>query len=252
MIQLYIGDCLDIMKQIPDSSVNMVLCDLPYGKTACKWDCKIPLEPLWTEYKRVTTSNAAIILFGTRDFTYYLIGSNLDWYRYSLVWNKGKGSNPLTSKIMPMQSHEDICVFYNSLPTYNPQLSPGKPYKAPRTGGTHTSNTLGNAGSSGFSQLDNTGFRYPLSILEYHIHCGSKHHPAEKPTGLLEYLILTYTNPGDVVLDNAMGSGSTMVACANTGRYGIGIEIDSNYFSVATRRVDEVLSNKSLFSPSNT
>ena len=241
-IELIQGDCLEKMKDIPDKSIDMILCDLPYGTTACKWDIVIPFEPLWEQYNRIIKSGGVFCLFGAEPFSSLLRISNLKMYRYDLVWNKQKGSNPLLAKKRPMSSHENISVFYDKFGTYNPQYTVGTPYKAPRTGGTHTNSIVGNNKEQGeFRQKDNDGFRYPLSILEYSIHCGSKLHPTQKPLSLCEYLIKTYTNEDDTVLDNCMGSGTTGVACKNLSRNFIGIELDPEYFKIAEKRINENL-----------
>ncbi|MCB0496283.1 MAG: site-specific DNA-methyltransferase [Cyclobacteriaceae bacterium] len=241
-IELIQGDCLEKMKDIPDESIDMILCDLPYGTTKCKWDTVIPFDSLWKLYKRCIKSGGVICLFGAEPFSSYLRLSNIKMYRYDLIWNKQKGSNPLLVKKRPMSSHENISIFYDKFGTYNPQLSEGKSYKAPRTGGTHTNSIVGNNKKQGdFKQKDNEGFRYPLSILPYSIHCGSKLHPTQKPLLLCEHLIKTYTNEGDTVLDNCMGSGTTGVACKNLNRNFIGIELDPEYFKIADKRINENL-----------
>jgi len=240
-ITLLQGDCLEEMKRIADQSVDMVLADPPYGKTACTWDSIIPLDPLWKQLKRVTKSDGAIVLTASQPFTSALVVSNLKAFKQSLVWDKGKGSNPLLAKKRIMQSHEDILVFcFGRLP-YHPQMRAGKPYKAPRTGGNRTNRIVGaTADAQGFKQQDNSGFRYPLSVLSYSIHCGSKLHPSQKPVGLMEYLIKTYTNEGDTVLDFAMGSGTAGIAAKLAGRNFIGIELDLDYFDLAENRLDEI------------
>jgi len=238
-IELIQGDCLEKMKDIPDKSIDMILCDLPYGITACKWDIVIPFESLWEHYNRIIKMGAVISLFGTEPFSSFLRLSNIKMYRYDLIWDKGKGSNPLLAKRRPMNSHENISIFFSQFRVYNPQFTIGKPYKAPRTGGTHTNSIIGNNKEQGdFRQKDNNGFRYPLSILPYSIHCGSKLHPTQKPVKLCEYLIKTYTNEGENVLDNCMGSGTTGVACKNLNRNFIGIELDPEYFKIAENRIN--------------
>lgn len=216
----------------------MILCDLPYGTTACKWDIVIPFDLLWKEYKRITKEDGICCLFGTEPFSSSLRFSNLAYYKYDLIWDKGKRSNPLLAKKRPMSSHENISVFYDKSSRYNPQFSVGTPYKAPRTGGCHTNSIVGNNKSQGeFKQKDNNGYRYPLSIMKYSIHCGSKLHPTQKPTELLEYLIKTYTREGELVLDNCCGSGSTAIAAINTKRDYIMIEKEEKYFSITKERI---------------
>ena len=237
-ITLLQGDCLEKIKHITDHSVDMILADPPYGKTSCGWDSIIPIRQMWRQLKRVIKKNGIIIMTACQPFASKLVISNLEAFKQSLVWDKGKGSNPLLAKKRIMQSHEDILVFcYGRMP-YNPQMRKGKPYKAPRTGGNRTNRIVGATGDSeGFKQKDNSGFRYPLSVLSYSIHCGSKLHPSQKPVGLMEYLIKTYTNEGDTVLDFSMGSGTTGVACVNTNRSFLGIELDPEYFKLAKKRI---------------
>jgi len=227
---LYLGDCLEVMRTLPAASVDLILCDLPYGTTACSWDAVIPFEPLWAAYKRIAKPNAAIVLTASQPFTTALIGSNLPEFRYSWVWEKEQGVNFLLAKKQPLKVHEDACVFYRSSPTYNPQMTVGKPYVSGNgTSGDVTSNVIK-------VQTQNEGTRYPRSIQFFKRQTGF--HPTQKPVALMEYLIRTYTNPGDVVLDNCMGSGTTGVACKNTGRQFIGIERDPAYFEIARKRVE--------------
>lgn len=238
-IELWQGDCLELMNNITDKSVDMVLCDLPYGTTACKWDAVIPFEPLWKEYNRVTKPNAAIVLTANQPFTSYLIQSNINAFRYCWVWDKVRGSNFATVKIRPFNSHEDVVVFYNKQPVYNPQKTEGKPY-------TQKQGRVGEAKQTGLHRKEvvtvNNGDRYPTTILRFSKESG--HHPTQKPTALMEYLINTYTNIGDTVLDNTMGSGTTGVACVNTGRRFIGIEMDEKYFQIAKSRIESIYIEK--------
>lgn len=240
MNNLILGDCLEEMKKISDVSIDLVLTDPPYGTTACKWDTVIPFEPMWEQLKRVTKKNGAIVLFGSQPFTSALVMSNPKMFKYELVWDKKKGTNPLLSKKQPMRSHENISVFYNQQPTYNPQMTLGKPYKAPRTGTAMKSRVIGAPGQkSGYRQKDNfSGERYPLSVYTVSMHCGSKIHPTQKPVALMEYLIKTYTNEGETVLDFTMGSGTTGVACVNLRRNFIGIENEPTYFEIAKKRIE--------------
>jgi len=235
MITLMQGDCLELMRQIPDGSVNMVLCDLPYGTTACKWDSVIPFEPLWAHYKRVTTDNAAIVLFAQTPFDKVLGCSNMPWLRYELVWEKTHASGHMNAKKMPMKAHENILVFYNKLPTYNPQKTSGHARKTAIKRKDVTP-------VYGDQRLDKLSYdstdRYPRSVLQFPSDKQkSSLHPTQKPVALMEYLIRTYTNEGDMVLDNCMGSGTTGVACVNTNRNFIGIEQDANYFAIAEQRI---------------
>lgn len=233
-IELWNGDCLELMKDIPDGSVDLVLCDLPYGTTRNKWDKCISLEKLWPEYKRVLKKNGAIVLFAQTPFDKVLGASNLDMLRYEWIWEKPQGTGHLNAKRMPMKSHENILVFYRHLPTYNPQWEWGRPYTSTHTG---DSTNYGKQADSVTSTSD--GRRYPKDVLRFGRDKTDKHlHPTQKPVALLEYLIKTYTDSGDTVLDNCMGSGSTGVACVNTSRRFIGIELDDDYFNIASQRIN--------------
>ena len=234
-IDLRCGDCLEIMKDIPDKSIDMILCDLPYGTTACKWDTIIPFEPLWEQYNRIIKDNGAIVLFSQMPFTAELVHSNLKLFRYEWIWQKDNGTGFLNAKKMPLKIHENILVFYKKLPTYNPQMRTGfKPYKCKQ--GRHSTNY--GAYEQGHITESN-GERYPIDIIEFKKDSGL--HPTQKPVALLEYLIKTYTNENDVVLDNCMGSGSTGVASINTNRNFIGIELDENYFNIAKERINNIV-----------
>lgn len=230
--ELHRGDCLELMRNLPDSSVDLILCDLPYGTTACKWDTIIPFEPLWAEYRRIAKQNAAIVLTASQPFTSALVMSNPAWFRYALVWSKGYSTGYGNANKMPMKAHEDVCVFYRSLPAYNPQgVTPHN--KQNRRG--RTDEAIGKNGlveSDYIQKLTN----YPRSIIETRKEKGGLH-PTQKPVALFEYLVRTYTNDGDTVLDNCMGSGTTGVACANTGRQFIGMEMDAGYFEIAKGRI---------------
>lgn len=233
--KLALGDCLEVMGEIEDGSVDMVLCDLPYGTTACKWDSVIPMDLLWDHYHRVCKQNAAMLFTASQPFTTTLIASNLKDFRYGLVWEKPNATNPFQAKIAPMKCHEDILVFYRKKPTYNPQMTQGKPY------GGFSSETakIGEVYASAQSKhRDNPeGTRYPRSVLRFAQERQGLH-PTQKPVPLMEYLILTYSNPGEAVLDNCMGSGTTGVAAYNTGRNFIGIEQDPTYFETAQNRIE--------------
>lgn len=235
MIKLYNGDCLELMKIIPDKSIDMILCDLPYGTTRNKWDSIIPLDKLWKQYKRIIKENGAIILFSQMPFTAELVESNIKDFKYEWIWEKEQGTGHLNAKKMPLKIHENILVFYKKLPLYNPQWEYGKPYKA--TYSTHSSNYG--------KQKDNIttisdGRRYPKDIIKVKKKSTDKHlHPTQKPVDLLKYLIRTYTNEEEIVLDNCMGSGSTGVACKELNRNFIGIELDKKYFNIAKERIGE-------------
>jgi len=206
--KVHLGDCLELMKAIPDGSVDMILCDLPYGTTACKWDIIISFDKLWAQYERIIKDNGAIVLTAAQPFTSVLINSNLGKYKYNLVWDKVAVTNPMLAKKQPMRCHEDIAVFYKKQPVYNPQMRTGVKWN--RAGKKqHTTDTLGttsliNKGS------DESEIKYPKSILTFSNADKTKNiHPTQKPVALFEYLIKTYTNEGDVVLDNCAGSGTT-------------------------------------------
>ena len=234
-MELKFGDCLDKLTEISDGSVNMIMADLPYGTTACKWDSIIPLELLWKEFKRVTTDNAAMVFTAQQPFTTALAGSNLADFRYEWIWEKPQGTNPMNAKIMPLKSHENILVFYEKKPIYNPQMW----YSTPYTGFSSDESKIGEVyGSAKSKHRDNPeGSRYPKTILKFKQEKG--YHPTQKPIALMEYLIKTYTNEEDVVLDPTMGSGTTGVACVNTNRKFIGIELEKEYFDTAKKRIDE-------------
>ena len=236
-IELWHGDCLELMKDISDKTVDMILCDLPYGTTRNKWDSIIPFEFLWDEYKRVIKDNGAICLFGQGAFTANLIMSNIPMYRYDLIWEKTKAGGFLNAKRMPLQAHENISIFYKKLPTYNPQMEQGEPYirKAVTNG---DGNNYGKFNRVGQVHINN-GERFPRSVIKISNDNHKSLHPTQKPVALLEYLIKTYTNEGETVLDNCMGSGSTGVACKKLNRKFIGIELDENYFNIAKERIEK-------------
>ena len=309
-MQLFHGDCLELMKNIPDGSVDLVLTDPPYGTTACKWDSVIPFEPMWEQLKRIVKRGGAIVLFGSEPFSSLLRASNIDWYKYDWIWEKEQSSSGLQAKIAPMKKHENISVFFQAptddttnaykwlkeyfqtekkkcglsskqmrellgnymashyftngeqfaIPslddykklqktgffcvpydrikeeyekgknTYNPQMTEGKAYKGHFAPGAEVH------GKSTHYVKDNGGTRYPTSILKFNRAKGL--HPTQKPVALLEYIIRTYTKESETVLDFTMGSGSTGVACVNTGRNFIGIELDDEYYSVACKRIE--------------
>lgn len=230
-------DCLVGMKEIPDGSVDMILCDLPYGTTRNKWDSIIPFDALWSEWDRVCKTNAAIVLFSQQPFTSNLVQSRLELFRYEWIWEKTNPTGFLHAKKMPLKYHENICVFYKKLPTYNPQFTKGKPYKKT---GDNTDRPHYRPGITRVSKDYSDGKRYPRDIItasnsSYGLDRGL--HPTQKPVALCEYLIKTYTNPGDVVLDNCMGSGTTAVACIRSNRNFIGFELDEQYHTIALQRV---------------
>ncbi|MDE2000221.1 MAG: site-specific DNA-methyltransferase [Burkholderiales bacterium] len=242
---LYLGDCLELMKTIPDKSVDMVLCDLPYGTTACAWDVVIPFDRLWAEYERVAKVNAAIVLTANQPFTSALVMSRPDLFKYSWVWVKNRPTGPQHAKNRPMGKHEDVLVFSKApmghvsqlgdrRMNYRPQGVVDGPVKTVKAKGSHSRIVGARPNQVGREYVSQTGF--PHTVLEFdkeeaHLH------PTQKPVALMEYLVRTYTNEGDLVLDNTMGSGTTGVACVNTGRKFIGIERDPEYFKIAQNRI---------------
>ena len=234
-IKLINGDCLIEMQNIPNKSVDMILCDLPYGTTHCKWDTIIPFELLWKEYERIIKPKGNIVLFGNGLFAYKLALSNEKLYRYDLIWEKSKCGSPLTAKYMPLKKHEHILVFGKSASIYNPQMTEGKPYKRKFT--PNRTNNM-NYGIKGVF-TDNKGTRHPISVLKFAQKWRRQDqvHPTQKPVELLEWLIKSYSNEGDTILDNTMGSGTTGVACVRTNRHFVGIELDKEYFDVAKERI---------------
>ena len=234
------GDCLELMKTIPNKSIDAIICDLPYGTTACKWDSVIPFEPLWAQYKRIIKDNGAIVLTAAQPFTSALVMSNPKWFKYDWVWKKPKGTSHLNAKKMPLRDKEDILVFYKNQCTYNPQFSNGLPYKN-KAGKDHSKNNSMTESYGNYTNFryDNVGKRYPKQVLEFGVVERGTQHPTQKPVALMEYLVKTYTNQGDTVLDNCMGSGTTGIACKNLGRNFIGIEQDANYFEIASKRIYE-------------
>ena len=243
--KIYNEDCLEGMKGIADGSVDMVLCDLPFGTTQCKWDTIIPFEPLWEQYNRVIKPNGAIVLTASQPFTSALVMSNPKMFKYDWCWKKPKGTGHLNAKRQPMRDKEDICVFYASQCTYNPQMTSGKPYKN-KAGKNHkTHNSMSDCyGEYKDFRYDNDGKRYPKQVIEFGVVERGTLHPTQKPVALFEYLIKTYTNPGELVLDNCMGSGTTAIACMNTGRNFIGFEMDEVYYDIACKRIEGQEENK--------
>ena len=228
------GDCLIAMQDIPDNSVDMVLCDLPYGTTQCKWDSVIPFEPLWKEYNRVCKLNAPMVFTAAQPFTSTLIVSNIKNFKYTWVWEKSKASGFLNAKRMPLRAHEDICVFYRKPPVYNPQMTKGEPYDKGKAG-KHTQ-VYGSQVT--VPNKNDTGLRYPRTVVYFKTAEGEgKLHPTQKPIALFEYLIKTYSNEGDVILDNCIGSGTTALAALNTGRRYIGIELEQKFFDTCNDRI---------------
>jgi site-specific DNA-methyltransferase (adenine-specific) len=226
-VKLMFGDCLERMKEIPSESVDAIICDPPYGTTACKWDSIIPLEPMWEQLKRIIKPNGAIVMTASQPFTSVLICSNVKMFKYNWVWNKKTAANAMIAKYQPLKIYEDVCVFGG---VYKPQMTKGK---MRMKGGKNKSS--GESVGCVKPMYHASDMYHPKSILEFKGERGS--HPTQKPVALMEYLIKTYTNESDTVLDFTMGSGSTGVACVNTGRKFIGIELDPTYYGIACDRV---------------
>ena len=241
--QVYQGDCLEVMKGIPDKSIDMILCDLPYGTTACKWDTIIPFEPLWEQYKRIIKDNGAIVLTASQPFTSALVMSNPDMFKYCWYWDKEVGSSSLLAKIQPLRSMEDICVFYKKQSTYNPQMELRKKenYRPlPKKNGSEIYNI-----NPKIIDYNNGKYIYPKSRIVINgkgkeLNSKYKLHPTQKPVALFEYLIKTYTNEGDLVLDNCAGSGTTGVACINLNRKYILIEKEPKYVEIINNRINNL------------
>lgn len=251
MINLMHGDCLELMKKIPDGSVDLVLTDPPYGTTACKWDSVIPFEPMWEQLKRIVKTNGAIVLTASQPFTTALIASNYEMFKYCWVWEKSRATGHVHAKNKPMKSHEDVCVFSKgttvhasqsySRMTYNPQgiVTVNKENFRPSRGITG-SDVVASVRPSHRQTTLQTATNYPKSVIKFKSeHNVGAFHPTQKPVALMEYLIKTYTNEGETVLDFTMGSGTTGVACLNTNRKFIGIEKDDKYFEIACKRIND-------------
>ena len=231
--KVYLGDCLEIMPSIPDKSIDLILCDLPYGTTACKWDTRIPLEPLWKEYKRVIKKNGAIVLTASQPFTSILVMSNIEWFKYEWIWDKGKAGNIFLCKKQPMKYHENVLIFSDSATKYNPVMTDRD---KPVIGKNRSTGRAFSDNSKPYEKLYTQ--KYPKSIIYF----GRENyvaHPTQKPVALFEYLIKTYTNENELVLDNCIGSGTTAIACINTNRHFIGCELDKGYYDIAVKRVEE-------------
>ena len=238
-MELWCGDCLKEMDELPEESIDMVLCDLPYGITQNKWDSVLPLDCLWEQYRRVVKKTGVVVLFGSGAFTVSLINSNPKIWRYNLVWRKTTPTGFLNANRQPLRAHEDICVFYWKQPTYNPQKTAGHKRKVSTAQHKRNSKKTTDYGEYSLCSYDSTE-RFPTSVLTFATDKQkSSKHPTQKPVALLEWLVKTYTNPGDTVLDNCMGSGSTGVACINTGRKFVGIEMDEGYYRCAIERCKE-------------
>lgn len=237
------GDCLEHMKEIPDGSVDCVICDLPYGTTKCSWDVILPFDQLWLEYKRIGKKSCSFILFGTEPFSSVLRISNLKNFKYDWIWHKSKCGSAFTSKYRPQQKHETISVFGEGRIEYYPQMLEGEPYYRKRKAHAEDQPNNHKLGVTSESETVNTGFRYPgtVQFFQQKWRRQDQLHPTQKPVELLEYLVKTFTKEGYTVLDNTMGSGTTGVACMNTNRKFIGIELDQCYFDIAKNRIEEAL-----------
>ena len=243
-IELWQGDCLELMKDIQNESVDMILCDLPYGTTACKWDTIIPFETLWEQYERIIKGNGAIVLTASQPFTSALVMSNPKLFKHEWIWQKTSASNFMSMKYQPAKKHENIVVFCKKSPTYYPIKDIPDKKTSINKGKEATSDVYGTNFSNARTYKD-TGLRYPSSVRLFSNQSGelnnvNRLHPTQKPVALFEYLIKTYTNEGETVLDNCMGSGTTGVACKNLNRKFIGIELDETYFNLAKERIESV------------
>ena len=251
MAQVLHGDCLELMRDIPDRSIDMILCDLPYGTTACKWDVIIPFEPLWEQYKRIVKPNAAIVLFGKEPFSSFLRVSNISMFKYDWIWKKDTKSNFLQADYQPLNNVEIISVFSSAYArtfpkndtthismTYNPQMTEGDCYRIPSSSSTTQIFSINHKNGVYRHRQKDTTKRFPFNILEFKTD-KNRLHPTQKPVALFEYLIKTYTNEGDLVLDNCAGSGTTAVACLNTNRDYILMEKEEEYFDIINQRIAE-------------
>ena len=240
--RIYNEDCLVGMRDIPDKSIDCIICDLPYGSTSIPWDVVIPFDKLWEQYERIIKDNGAIILFGTEPFSSMLRMSNLKWYKYDLIWKKSKSGSAFCAKYRPIAKHENISVFSRNgeKTVYNPQMKPGEPYKR-----THKVGREINNHKIGFNHkefvYENEGVRYPDSVLEFQQKWRRQDqiHPTQKPVELIEWLIKSYSNEGDTILDNCMGSGTTAIAAMRTGRNFIGFETDEGYYKICLERIEK-------------
>lgn len=247
------GDCLEVMRHIPNKSVDLICSDLPYGMIDQKWDIQIPLDSLWTHYKRIIKPIGTVVLFGSQPFTSLLVMSNLEWFKYEIIWEKGRSTGFVHAKNKPLKKHENILVFSpgttvhknqsSKRMTYNPQMFSGKPYKkkavSMNTGMMNHKPSKANQDYVGTVNINN-GTRYPTSIVRYSLHNVGLHHPTQKPLDLMEYLIKTYSNQGDTVLDSCCGSGGTLVAAKQTNRNYIGIELLEEYVKISQERLDAI------------
>lgn len=232
-ITIYNQNCFDVMPTLKEASVDLILCDLPYGTTQNKWDSTLPLDKLWTEYKRLLKPNGAVVLTASQPFTSMLVLSNLDMFKVEMIWEKTICSGQLNVKRQPLRAHESILIFYSKQPTYNEQLTEGKPYKIKRK----VKFEAQGYGEQKNSEKNNTGFRHAKTVIKIPNPRVKGGHPTQKPVELMEYIIKTYSNQGDTVLDNCMGSGSTGIACLNLNRNFVGIELENKYYEMAKSKM---------------
>jgi len=233
------GDTIEVMKTIPSKSVDMILCDLPYGTTRNKWDSIIPLNDLWEQYERIIKDNGAIILTAVQIFASQLIISNKKLFKYDLIWKKTISSGQLNVNRQPLRIHEHILVFYKKQPTYNQQMTLGKPYSINRKANYKP----GSYNKQKDSFKENTGYRHPTSVLEFSNPRIKGGHPTQKPVELFEWLIKTYSNKNNIILDNTIGSGTTAIACIKTNRKYIGIELNKKYYNMTLKRIKNINKN---------
>lgn len=242
MMQLIKGECIEVMKTIQDNSIDAIITDPPYGTTACKWDSVIPFDLMWEQLNRIIKPNGAIVLFGSEPFSSALRMSNIKNYKYDWIWQKSRGSNFMLAKKQPLKFHEQIHIFYNKQPKYNPIMKQAEPHlidKRTNLNPTFTKGALIPNRKLPAKRKKDNGLRYPRSVINFKS-CANQVHPTQKPIALMQYLIKTYTNENETVLDFTMGSGSTGVAAKNTNRNFIGIELDDNYFNIATNRINNI------------
>jgi len=236
--KIYQGDCLELMKQIGDKSVDLILCDLPYGVTARnKWDVIIPFEKMWEQYKRIIKEDGAIILTATQPFASMLVMSNIEMFKYEWIWEKTQGTEFLNAKKQPLRNHEQVLVFYKSQPSYNPQMWQSTPYTTKRLDKSYSTNY---GKQTRVDTINTDGKRYPLTVQKIK-YDREKLHPTQKPIELFEYMIKTYSNEGDTILDNCIGSGTTAIACIKTKRNFIGIELEEKYVKITNERIKQEL-----------
>ena len=255
--RFYLGDCLEVMKEIPDGVVDMILCDLPYGTTACKWDSIIPFEPLWEQYSRIIKPNGAIVLTASQPFTSALVMSNIKMFKYCWIWYKNGVTNVANAKKMPMRNYEDVCVFYKKPPTYNPQglvYDPKIKKNGKSVGGETLRADIEKSAGKGALRTEGHEYvqeftNYPRQVLQINQNSRNKIHPTQKPIELFEYLIRTYTNEGELVLDNCAGSGTTAIAAENCGRKWVCIEQLEEY---ANKAVERILNHTPEIKPDST